>query len=140
MNKFLIPTLFLFYTKISIGQHFITGEQHFVSTTQINPSGFSFLSIGNIKRTNLDLVIPFSALQYLINEDGKSYQVVLQKNNEGKIIVMGIDLSLVPIFKCAKKLVYPIDKCIEKKLASDFVKDEEHACISCLIERLNQCF
>lgn len=140
MVKFLIPTLFLFFTELSVAQHFNPGEKYVVSTSQINSSGFSFLMLSNIKRTNLDSSVPFSVLHNLICENGRLYQVVLQKDFEGTIIAMGLDLALIKIYECRKQYLYPINYCIEKRLQNDFMKDEENACILCLIERLNQCF
>ena len=140
MLKILIPTLFLFLSVKLRAQHFILGEKQMVSTAQINPSGFSFLKIGNIKQSSIDLDIPFTSLQYLIREEGKSYQMIFQKNSEGKLLAVGIDLALVQIIECRKRMVYPINACIEKRMQEDFAKDEENAFIYCLTERLNQCY
>ena len=140
MRKYLIPTLFLILSVQSNAQHFFPSEKQMVSTAQINPSGFSFLKIGNIKQNSLDLNIPFTNLQYLISDEGKSYQILIQKNSEGKLLAVGIDLALVQIFECRKRMVYPISACLEKRMQEDFAKDAENAFIYCLTERLNQCY
>ena len=84
--------------------------------------------------------IPFTDLQYLISNDGKPYQLIMQKSIDGKLVAIGLDLALVPIYDCRRRMAYPINDCIDKRLQTDFTKDMEKAIVNCLIDRLNQCY